>query len=117
MIRILFALILTAGASSVHASGWPWQKQTDESLAYCQGFVVGGLASSHMEGVSRTDLWLAWNYIIRSGQVDPAAASDEFNAGRDKMSPAIDAAAQQASLEEAYGSCGLGRSGHQVTGW
>ena len=117
MIRILFALMLTAGTASAQASGWPWQNQADEPLAYCQGFVVGGLSSRHMEGVARTDLWLARNYIIRSGPVDPGAAAEEFNAGRGKFDPAIDSATQLAALDDANGTCGLGRSGHQVTGW
>ncbi len=118
MNKILIALILgftTAGAS---AMTWPWE-ETAPTLPseYCKGLVVGGLASNEVSGMSRTDLWLAWNYVIRSGAMEQNVAADEYQAGRGKFQNVTDTAAGASIVQDADGNCGLGRSGLQITGW
>jgi hypothetical protein len=117
MKRIFLVLFLATTASSANASGWPWQDAPEQPLDYCAGLVVGGLHSDRMEGVSRTELWLAWGYLIRSGALKQGTTTDGFKTGRDQFSSTLDAATQQTNLDDADGSCGLGRSGHQIAGW
>lgn len=118
MKRIFLILILAATTGVANASGWPWQDSKQDDLDFCTGLVVGGLASDRMEGVSRTDLWLAWGYLIRSaGALNHDSSTADFTAGRDQFSDTVDATAQLANLDDADGSCGFGRSGHQITGW
>jgi hypothetical protein len=118
MTRILLALTLTLAAASAGATTWPWQEPVPtEPPEYCKGLVIGGLASKQVSGTSRTDLWLAWNYVIRSGALDQAVAGSEFQQGRAQFDQVADAAAGAAVLQKSDGNCGLGRSGHQITGW
>ena len=118
MTRILLSLILTLGTASAGATNWPWQDPApQEPPEYCKGFVVGGLASRQVSGMSRTDLWLAWSYVTRTGIVDTTIASSEFQAGLGQFQNVADATAAETIVKNADGDCGLGRSGHQVTGW
>jgi hypothetical protein len=117
MKRIFLVLFLATTASSANASGWPWQDAPEQPLDYCAGLVVGGLDSDRTEGVSRTELWLAWGYLIRSGALKQGTTTDGFKTGRERFSSTLDAATQQTNLDNADGSCGLGRSGHQIAGW
>jgi hypothetical protein len=106
------SITLSVGAT---AANWPWE-ESPVDLEYCTGLVVGGLDSRDLGGASRTDLWLAWSYLVRSGAVHIDHATD-FATGREQFSNSLDNATVQANLDEADGSCGLGRSGRQVTGW
>jgi len=118
MTRILLALTLTLAAASAGATTWPWQEPVSKAPPeYCKGLVIGGLSSRQVSGTSRTDLWLAWNYVIRSGALDPAVAASEYQQGRAQFDQVADAAAASAVLQNSDGDCGLGRSGHQITGW
>ncbi len=118
MTKILLALALTLTAASASATNWPWQSPApQEPPQYCKGFVVGGLASNVVSGVSRTDLWLAWSYVIRSGNKDQTVAATEYQAGREQFQNVADATAATSILQQADGDCGLGRSGHEITGW
>jgi len=119
MNRILLALILSLTAASVGATTWSWQGQAPEQpIQYCKGLVVGGLASREVTGRSRTDLWLAWNYVIRSSRLDQASiAANEYQQGHAQFTQVADTAAATAVLQNADGNCGLGRSGHEITGW
>ena len=117
MTRFLFVLILTVATASSNAARWPWQDSPEEPLDYCQGFVVGGLASSQTQGQSRTSLWLAWNYIERSLAPDHSPVVAEYQAGRGEFLQITDAGNALSLLEKADGTCGLGRSGHQISGW
>lgn len=118
MKRILLALTLTCTAATAGAATWPWQDPvSDKPLEYCMGLVIGGLASTQASGTSRTDLWLAWNYVIRSGALDQTVAQSEFQQGRAQFEQVADAAAAAAVLQNSDGNCGLGRSGLQITGW
>jgi hypothetical protein len=117
MIRMLLVFTLAAVATGASAADWPWQDTPEERPDYCKGFVVGGLASSQVAGPLRTDLWLAWNYLIRSTALSNSTATQEYQSGRELFTPQMDVALAQANVAEADGSCGLGRKGHQVTGW
>lgn len=117
MKRILATAGLLLCSTGAAAWDWPWNDAPPERLAYCKGFVVGGLASYQSVDTYRTDLWLAWNYLIRAGAVDHSGAVAEYEAGRAQLDASMDAAAVRAVLDDASGECGLGRSGWQVTGW
>jgi hypothetical protein len=117
MARILLLLTLALTSSVAAAGSWPWQEEPEEQLEYCAGFVVGGLTSNQSAGPQRTDLWLAWNYLIRAGALGEIAGAPDFQTGRDRFSGETDAAMVASMLEETDGRCGLGRSGLEITGW
>ena len=117
MNRIVLILILASAAANASATGWPAQSSTEEQLNYCRGFVTGGLASKEVGSVSRVDLWLAWSYVIRSGAMSPHADGQEYQTGRDQFKSVATDADAQSIIQHADRDCGLGRSGHQVTGW
>ena len=118
MNRTLIGFMLYLACFSVSAANWPGQNSTaDTPSDYCMGFVVGGLASNQVEGMSRTGLWQAWSYLIRSGALDHVAAKNEYKSGQEQFGNAPDAVAAESILQEAQGDCGLGRTGHQITGW
>ena len=119
MTRTILAVLLVLAATRASALDWPWQNPVAEQQApeYCKGFVVGGLGSKQVSGMYRTDLWLAWSYIIRSGALNQTAATEEFQTGLAQFQQAPDAAAAQTIVQQADGACGLGRTGLQITGW
>ena len=118
MNRTLLASIFFLISASVSAANWPWQDASAEGPSdYCVGLLVGGLASKQVTSISRTDLWLAWSYVIRSGALDQSAGIKEYRSGQDLFQNAPDASTAESILQEAQGDCGLGRTGHQVTGW
>jgi hypothetical protein len=118
MTRTLLALTLSLTTVGVGAADWPWQQPASiEAPPYCLGFVAGGLASKEVAGMSRTDLWLAWSYVIRSAGVIKSTSGSDFKDGLAQFQNAPDAAAAKTVLQNADGNCGLGRSGHQITGW
>lgn len=118
MKKLLSALILCAACSNANAAGWPWTYTDSSPADYCLGFIAGGLSSYDISGMSRTELWQAWSYLIRSGAMNPAEIEDDnFNAGKAKFDDAPNAAAAVAVLNDQQGDCGLGRSRHQITGW
>jgi len=81
------------------------------------GLVVGGLASNRVGGMSRSELWQAWSYLIRGGALNHVTASDEYNSGLALFRDAADGESAESVLQDAMGNCGLGRSGLQITGW
>ena len=118
MKRALLTLILCLACPSVSAADWLSQNSTAEAPSdYCMGFLVGGLASNQVAGMSRADLWLAWSYIIRSGALEQSAGIKEYKSGQEQFQNAPDAPAAESILQKAQGECGLGRTGHQITGW
>lgn len=118
MNRILLALLLALASTHASADGWPRQTSTGgEPLDYCRGFVAGGLASNAVASMSRVDLWLAWSYVIRSGALAQGAAGKEYQAGLEQFQTVAADTTPESILQQAHGECGLGRSGHQITGW
>ena len=69
------------------------------------------------EGVDRTQLWLAWNYLVRDGAVGEAGRSQDYPAGANRFASVADAGAAHDLVTSEYGDCGLGRTGYAVTGW
>lgn len=86
-------------------------------MEYCKGLVTGGLSSQLTAGEQRSDLWLAWNYLIRTGGVGHSAAPEQFAQGHAVLTEAADADTATARLDEFARECGLNRSGMQVTGF
>lgn len=118
MTRTFLAVTLTVISATASATNWPWQDSTVvEPPGYCKGFVLSGLESRLVGGMSRADLWLAWSYLIRSGAIEPRARGKEYQAGLEQFQSVADTAAAESILQNARGECGLGRSGHQITGW
>ena len=117
MTRFLLVLVLAVTATSASAASWPWQDSPVEQPNYCKGFVASGLSSTQAAGASRTSLWLAWNYLIRSAPMGEGYASDKYNAGHAQFIAMQGSADVVSILDDADGTCGLGRSGLQVTGW
>ncbi|MEZ5570844.1 MAG: hypothetical protein R3E64_02380 [Halioglobus sp.] len=118
MIKRIPASLLLCFAVSANAIDLPWEQASpSETPQYCTGFVVGGLASRQVSGRSRTDLWLAWNYVIRSGAMEAGTLPDQYRSGAEKFQNVADSASAETILQQADGSCGLGRTGLQITGW
>lgn len=118
MTRALLSLLLAFTAASTSAIEFPWQQSAlSETPEYCKGFVTAGLASREVTGASRTDLWLAWSYVIRSGALNDSATKDEYLSGREQFQRTQYTAAAGLVLRKAEGQCGLGKTGHQITGW
>ena len=119
MMKWLPAVVLSLSAATAGAFELPWdQPASGKSLQYCTGFVVGGLTSKQVASTSRTDLWLAWNYIIRNGAIaELGSAPAEFQEGNAQFQTVADSTVGNDIVQQADGNCGLGRSGHQITGW
>lgn len=119
MTRHLISLTLALACStagSALAANWPWEEAPEDDLEYCKGLVVGGLDSRIVGEADRTELWLAWSYLIRSGAVH-VERGDRFQSGAEQFAATLDNATIHSNLDQADGSCGLGRSGRQITGW
>jgi hypothetical protein len=118
MKRTLFAWMFAFTATGANAIDMPWQESAvSETPEYCKGFVIGGLASKQVAGTSRTDLWLAWNHVIRHGALNHDAAKDEYQAGWEQFQNIPNSTDAQSVVQNADGECGLGRTGLQITGW
>ena len=144
LLRASLLSIATAAAATftttASAVEWPWQTaKPTEPLQYCKGFVAGGLDSRLISGMSRTELWLAWSYVIRTDSsattgTDVASenaaidgsttnvattelASNEYQSGVAQFSTLANATSAESILQDKTGDCGIGRSGHQITGW
>ncbi|MDG2273227.1 MAG: hypothetical protein P8L39_13065 [Halioglobus sp.] len=114
----LVTLMLTCAVNSAGATDIAsLNSATAETPAYCKGLVIGGLASREVTSAERTKLWLAWNYVIRSGALHNDATRGEYQAGWGQFQAAADTAAAQSVAENADRKCGLRRSGYQITGW
>lgn len=114
------AAALSLFTVTANALDLPWDTQPPlgKTPQYCTGFVVGGLASKQVSGMSRTDLWLAWNYVIRGGALEhKGELPQDFQSGQAQFQSVADSTAANGIVHQADGSCGLGRSGHQITGW
>ena len=59
-------LTLLIVASPSQAFDWPWQDKPHEDYSYCKGFAYSGLASTAVTSVSRIQLWLDWNNVVRT---------------------------------------------------
>lgn len=116
LLSLTLSLACGAAAGNASAANWPWEDTPADDLEYCTGLVVGGLHSRAVAAADRTEFWLAWSYLIRAGAVKVENGAT-FRTGREQFATSLDVATIQANLDEADGSCGLGRSGRQITGW
>ena len=118
MKKFVYTTLLALAFSNTATAALPWQDQVQgQSPEYCMGLVVGGLASNKVGGMSRSELWQAWSYLIRGGALDHVTGSNEYKSGLAQFQNAANADAAESVLQDAMGDCGLGRSGYQITGW
>jgi hypothetical protein len=118
MNKLLAAVLLSLACSGASAATWPWQEPAlGESWDFCMGLVLGGLDSKQVGGMSRSELWQAWSYLIRSGALKQIAPTNEFKTGLARFQGATDADSAETIIDDATGDCGIGRSGYQITGW
>jgi hypothetical protein len=117
MNKLLAALLLSLACAGANAASPQQDSALGESWDFCMGLVVGGLASNKVGGMSRSALWQAWSYLIRSGALDQISPTADYKAGLSRFQSAADTTAAEAVLQDATGECGIGRSGHQITGW
>ncbi|GAB5450090.1 MAG: hypothetical protein Hals2KO_04180 [Halioglobus sp.] len=113
----LVTLFLVLASPGAVAFDWPWSSNDVEQTKYCKGLVTAGLSSPFVLGDQRRDLWLAWNYLIRTDGVGHAEAREKFEEGRGFFAQVTDIDSATARLGEVQGECGLGRSGRQISGW
>ena len=93
MNRKTLALMVSLACSTGSSVAGSSQHSGAESAEYCKGLVVGGLGSKQVSGMSRTELWKAWSYLIRSGALPQNTAANQLQAGLDQFQNATDAAA------------------------
>lgn len=118
MKKLVLSTVLALACNGAAAASLPWQEPAPgQSPEYCMGLVLGGLSSHQVGGMSRSELWQAWSYLIRGGALDRVTASAEYTSGLAQFQNAPDAEAAEAVLQDAMGNCGLGRTGMQITGW
>ena len=119
MTRYLASLTLALACGitgNAMAASWPWEGSAQDDLAFCKGLVIGGLDSRVISDTDRTELWLAWSYLVRSGAVQ-VDVGDAFTAGADQFAATLDDTTVQANLDKADQTCGIRRSDRQITGW
>ena len=111
-------MLLLALCSNASAANWPWQNAPAARPSdYCIGFLVGGLASDKVTGMSRTALWLGWSDAIRAGALEQTSGVTGYLAGQAAFDNLADANAAAAVVQQTAGNCELGKTGHQITGW
>ena len=102
-------LTLLIVASPSQAFDWPWQDKPHEDYSYCKGFAYSGLASTAATSVSRIQLWLDWNNMVRAqfekGTLDEA----RFELGKTRFESLLAANDPGAILEAAREECGFAR--------
>ena len=118
MNKFLATVLLSLACASANAASAPWQQSVPgESSDFCLGLVLGGLASKQVGGMSRSELWQAWNYLIRSGALHQMSLTEDFKTGQSRFQNAADTESAATVFKDAKGDCGIGRMGYQITGW
>jgi hypothetical protein len=107
-----FALIVLLFTASSSALAWqlPWQEKPPERIDYCRGFLLKSLGAFPVEGLSRTQLWLAWNEVINATSLERERKMDEVDAGKAFFTSNLDSGNIQAILDEADTTCAMGTS-------
>lgn len=111
MIRSIYLVVLGAAlALPAQAYEWPWQSQKDVRYGYCKGFVTAGLAEEQLGMISRVDLWLTLNHILRAQFSDESISDTDFQEGRDRLAALAANADYQGIRDVADQECYLGRN-------
>ena len=108
MVRLLLALALLGASSSSLALQWPWQDPPEPRAEYCRGFLATSLGAFPVEGLSRGQLWLAWNEVVKLAPAEPVASGQEYAEGREFFNSMLASGNAQAIVDEADGACALG---------
>ena len=109
MTRLFFVLLLSAGSTCAFAFDWPWQERPEERLEYCKGFLVSSLGAFPVDGLSRTHMWLDWNYVIAAAPGPQDFQAPDYLEGKEFFQARLEADDVEAILNEAEGVCALGR--------
>ena len=103
-------LVLALLSSQALAIEWPWSEKEETRYGFCKGFVVGGLAKVTANDPSRTQLWLAWNYLNREEAAISNISPTDYELGRNRFEELLAAGNTQGLRDIAEDECGLGRN-------
>ena len=110
MSRLLLAVTLTLTSTSALAIQWPWQEPPETRLEYCRGFLATGLGAFPVDGLSRIQLWLAWNEVVKLTPTAFDTQDAQYLEGRSFFNSMLESGNTQAIIDTADGSCALGTS-------
>ena len=108
MVRTVLALALVLSSSTTFAIQWPWQDPPEERFDYCRGFLSTSLGAFPVAGLSRVQLWLAWNEVVKATPVEFDTQGAEYLEGREFFNSMLEAGNSQAIIDEAGGTCAMG---------
>jgi hypothetical protein len=108
MIRFCLVFVLITGSASSMAFQWPWQDSPEPRIEYCMGFLMRSLGDFPVEGLSRVQLWLAWNEVMKEVPVGHDGGNPEFLAGKAFFNDMLAAGNTQAIVDEADETCAMG---------
>ena len=108
MVRFLLALAICFSSATASAIQWPWQEPPETRVEYCRGFLATGLGSFPVEGLSRIQLWLAWNEVVKLSPGVFDTQAQEYLEGREFFKSMLDGGNTQAIIDEAGGACAIG---------
>ena len=108
MIRFFSVLALVFSSSSALAIQWPWEEPTETRIEYCRGFLAKSLGAFPVAGLSRVQLWLSWNEVVRLTPAEFDTGDTEYQEGRAFFDAKLEAGNTQAIIDEADGACALG---------
>lgn len=101
-------LTLLIVASPSQAFDWPWQDKQHEDYSYCKGFAHSGLASTAVTSVSRIQLWLDWNNVVRTQFEKGTLDQTRYELGKARFDTLLAANDPGAILEAAREECDFG---------
>ena len=108
MRRIILALFLVGISAPSLAWHWPWQDPPEQRTEYCMGFLMRSLGDFPVDGLSRVQLWLAWNVVMKDVPVGHDGENPEFLAGKAFFNDMLAAGNTQAIVDEADETCAMG---------
>ncbi len=108
MVRLLLAVLLTFTSVSASAIQWPWQDPPETRLEYCRGFLATSLGAFPVDGLSRIQLWLAWNEVVKLTPTAFDTQDPQYVEGSSFFNSMLETGNTQAIIDTADGSCALG---------
>jgi hypothetical protein len=100
---LLLALVIVA--LPAHAFDWPWQQKHRENYSYCKGFVFEGLSAGSVKDLSRIQLWLSWNNVVRAQFEQGGVNQEQYEAGKARFSGLLAANDMESLVQVADGEC------------